>query len=175
MKKAFAVVMLVVMMVASLSLAEDLDIRKGTVVIKNYVEFDKISTTTVSITVEKAIIKDVTAGIETTGIRMHYKEAGVTHISFIDIDEINDAIEFLKYIKSDILGYSDFMTRDYKEVSYTTEDGFVIGAYYSSSGNGLCKKGVSFQLDDQNAVFIATEDIDTVIGVFENMKKTLEN
>ena len=85
-------------------------------------------------------------------------------IGVMDADEIDGAIQTLRYIKANI----DSL-KDYSEITYTASSGMEVGAYYSSKG-----KSLYVQVNSRATKFYDVSKIDSLIAAFEKVKATLE-
>lgn len=119
---------------------------------------------------QTASILDVETGIKLYALRIttgyysskySYGEA----VGVMDADEIDGAIQTLKYNQQNINSL-----KDYSEVVYKASSGMEVGAYHSSTGNRIYVK-----VNSNAAKFYTVDKIDSLIAAFEQVSATFGN
>ena len=163
---------------------EQILLKKGTLIVKEFIDcgyfkkdgcFDYDSSDemfgfTNTLAFQTASILNVETGIKVYALRIttgyyasqyNYGEA----VGVMDADEIDGAIETLKYIKQHI---SEL--KDYSEVIYTASSRMQVGAYHSSDESKLFVK-----VNSNATKFYNISDVDSLIASFEEVKGKLGN
>ena len=116
---------------------------------------------------QSASILDVETGVKIYALRVttgyyasqySYGEA----VGVMDADEIDGAINTLRYIQQNISKMND-----YSEVVYKTSSGMEVGAYRSSDGSKIYVK-----VDSNATKFYSVDKIDSLIEAFETVSAT---
>ena len=147
------------------SLFEQALLKKGTLVVKNFITRSTINTEFRTITLQTATITDVETGIKYYALRMEHPyynsqyDSG-TSIGVLDMDEIDGAITTLEYISDHISEMTD-----YTEITYKATSGLEIGAYKNSSEEYLYIK-----FSSRDTEFIKVSDISSVISALRSAK-----
>lgn len=136
-----------------------------------YTSSDELFGFTDTLKFQSASIFDVETNIKVFALRIttgyynskySYGEA----VGVMDADEIDGAIQTLRYIKQNIT-----KLRDYSEVVYKASSGMEVGAFRSSSsGTGLYVK-----VNSNATKFYTVEKIDSLIEAFEKVRNTFGN
>ena len=119
---------------------------------------------------QTASILDVETGVKVYALRIttgyyNSKYAYGEAVGVMDADEIDGAIQTLKYIKQNI-----GKLKDYSEVVYTASSGMEVGAYHSSTGESIYVK-----VNSNATKFYSVNKIDSLITAFEKVRNTLGN
>lgn len=83
----------------------------------------------------------------------------------MDADEIDGAIQTLKYIQQNINSL-----KDYSEVVYKASSGMEVGAYHSSTDSKIFVK-----VNSNATKFYTVDKIDSLIAAFEQVSATIGN
>ena len=195
MKKLVAILMIMVMSFTMLSAFaetvtepesefEKVLLKKGTLIVKEFIDcgvferdkyFDYGSSDeyfglTKTLKFQTASILDVETGVKVYALRIttgyyNSKYAYGEAVGVMDADEIDGAIQTLKYIKQNIA-----KLKDYSEVVYTASSGMEVGAYHSSTGEMIYVK-----VNSNATKFYSVDKIDSLITAFEKVRNTLGN
>lgn len=160
---------------------ENVMLKKGTLIVKEFIDcclfaedkyYSPNSTDTMfpftdTLAFQSASILDVETGEKYYALRIStgYYASEYNNgeaIGVMDADEIDGAIQTLKYIKENIGNL-----KDYSEIVYTASSGMEIGAYHSSKGEKLYVK-----VNSNATKFYEISEIDSLIAAFEQVLAT---
>ena len=195
MKKLVAILMILIMSFTMLSAFaetvtepesefEKVLLKKGTLIVKEFIDCgvfekdkyfdygssDEMFGFTKTLKFQTASILDVETGTKVYALRIttgyyNSKYAYGEAVGVMDADEIDGAIQTLKYIKQNI-----GKLKDYSEVVYTASSGMEVGAYHSSTGESIYVK-----VNSNATKFYSVNKIDSLITAFEKVRNTLGN
>ena len=164
---------------------ESVMLKKGTLIVKefldcctfeedeyftNYARISELFGFTDTLKFQTASILDVETGVKLYALRIStgyyssqysYGEA----VGVMDADEIDGAIQTLKYIQQNINSL-----KDYSEVVYKASSGMEVGAYHSSTDSKIFVK-----VNSNATKFYTVDKIDSLIAAFEQVSATIGN
>lgn len=164
---------------------ESVMLKKGTLIVKEFIDccffekddyFTKYKSSnemfgfTDTLKFQTASVLDVETGIKLYALRIttgYYssKYSFGEAVGVMDADEIDGAIQTLKYIKQHIKEL-----KDYSEVVYTASSGMEVGAYHSSTNDKIYVK-----VNSNATKFYTIDKIDSLIEAFEKVSNTFGN
>lgn len=176
--KKFISLMLALLMFASMScsvLAEDTNaeskfekflLAKGTLIVKEFVDFKEIGDTGVELQI--ASLTDVESGSVYRALRLtfSYWESKYDYgdaVGVLDADEVESVITTLEYIKQRLATG----LKDYTEIIYTANSGLKVGAYYSAESQSLLLEASS------KSKFLDVSNIDVFITTLKEAQQRL--
>lgn len=160
-------------------------LKKGTLIVKEFTDcclfeedeyFTNYNSTsemfgfTDTLKFQTANILDVETGLKVYALRITtgYYNSNYAYgeaVGVMDADEIDGAIQTLKYIKQNIAKMND-----YSEVVYKASSGMEVGAYHSSTGQRIYVK-----VNSNATKFYSVDKIDSLIEAFETVGNTFGN
>ncbi len=163
---------------------EQVMLKKGNLIVKEFIDccmfekdeyFDSSHTSkwfgfTDTLQFQTASILDVETGIKVYALRITtgYYKSDYSYgeaVGVMDADEIDGAIQALKYIKQ----HANEL-KDYSEVVYTASSGMEVGAYHNSS-----ESRIYVQVNSNASKFYSLDKVDSLIQAFETVSATLGN
>lgn len=157
-------------------------LKKGSLIVKEFTDccvFEKDNYTdndlgyyyfTNALTFETASVLDVETGVKVYALRIttgYYdsKYSKGEAVGVMDADEIDGAIQTLRYIQQNLSNMND-----YSEVVYKASSGMEVGAYYSATESKIYVK-----VNSNATKFYSVDKIDDLIEAFEKVSATFGN
>ncbi len=142
--------------------------QKNSLLIREITDFTSIVNDNGNeITFQTAVLTDITSGTKYCALQIDYfySYSEPHAVALLDIDEIDDAIMTLQYIKDHIEE-----TDSYTKITYTCGSGAVIGAEHDGS-----RKRILIQQPPELPLVFEISDADNLITILQTAKATLES
>lgn len=159
---SLAVLVILVFCMVPTALAEettesefDLILLKGSLIVKEYLDFKTIDHLTLQ-------IATFTNPIDNTKYKALRLEGYASSLGILDADEVESVISTLEYIQQNLPSM-----KDYTEINYETDSGFRVTAYVDGKG---CKIYLSSSSNSKN---ISTEYIEDFISALREAQAEL--
>lgn len=150
------------------SQVEQVMLKKGSLILKEFIPFRKES----GVTGEILKVTDVTNGSALYGLRLtHFyynsKYDSGESTGLLDAKEIDSVISTLQYIKTKLLTFTK--ETPYTEIVYKSNSGITIGAYHSDG-----EQKIFLKFDYKDTVYINASSLDSFTKFFMDAKSKMQ-